>query len=211
MKLIDYGSMTLVPEVEVAYHSSSFYSCLFALTLVDRFVVKAAAAIQCPSYCSPQMQKANDLRVSGVIKQLLTGNDVWMLAHVLLVLCFRPAIPLRWEPRQGLYPKWPGDEGDRLLWYPGEKGVSEFEKLSMFDQTGKVLGESNVPDAGGALSDGSMGWSFDKYVEAAIASDKTPALQTRLELQENSGLRCAVSAQKSIKERLHKRRWDVHL
>ena len=89
--------------------------------------------------------------------------------------------------------------------------MSEFEKLSMFDQTGKVLGESNVPDAGGALSDGSMGWSFDKYVEAAIASDKTPALQTRLELQENSGLRCAVSAQQSIKERLHKRRWDVHL
>ena len=62
-------------------------------------------AIQCPPYCSREAQGVE-------VPRLLTGNDVWMLAHVLLVLAFRSAMPTRVE------------DGKTLLVYPGERDAA---------------------------------------------------------------------------------------
>jgi hypothetical protein len=59
-------------------------------------------AIQCPPYCSREAQEID-------VPQLLTGNDVWMLAHILLVLAFRSAMPTRMEKGK-VYVRYPGEK-----------------------------------------------------------------------------------------------------
>ena len=51
----------------------------------------AADAVLCPSYASPELRAV--LQRRGELGRLVLGNDVWMAAHVLLVLCCQSDMP----------------------------------------------------------------------------------------------------------------------
>jgi hypothetical protein len=61
--------------------------------------------LKSPSYSSPDVYTVN-------LRRLLEGNDVWMLAHVLLVLGFRSVLTTRTE--------WIHGKAMELITYPGE-------------------------------------------------------------------------------------------
>ena len=63
------------------------------------YVQDAADAVLCPGYASPELRAV--LLRREELGRLVLGNDVWMAAHVLLVLCCRNEMPRfeggRWE------------------------------------------------------------------------------------------------------------------
>jgi hypothetical protein len=84
-----------------------------------------------PAYCSPEVRRAAGPSAGGAgdsFRQWLTGNDVFMLAHVLLVLAFRAALPQHGPGGAIWYPCEPDKDSGRV---PGA-GVAAGSRMAAY-------------------------------------------------------------------------------